>query len=72
MSRDAVAWVYLPNGRVRHALHHHSVAALCGLLPPLDGDWWGTGSQEEYERVAKLSECRRCAARVKPAAGAST
>lgn len=55
-------WRYIEFGHVKHALRRSSDrAALCGTGPHWCApDWYGTGSQAEYERVAELPECRRC------------
>ncbi len=72
-SRESVTWRYLPRGRVRHAVGFcstrvtgHDRFAMCGLEPWVDTTWLGTGSQAEYDRVAAMPECRRCADRLTP------
>jgi hypothetical protein len=56
-------WRYCRGGRVRHQITDGLGAergrggARCGLWT----EWLGTGSQAEYERLAGLPKCRRCA-----------
>lgn len=60
---DTLAWRYLPNGTVKHALRYSAARiAVCGVGPHWSApdDWYGTGSQAEYETAASLRECRRC------------
>ena len=61
-------WRYLYGRGVVHAvtatMYGHSGPAVCGVEPRLLADWFGTGSQQEYERVAALPCCRRCVAKV--------
>ncbi|MFC0504272.1 hypothetical protein [Micromonospora costi] len=59
---SGVEWRYTPAGRVKHALRHsRDAVAVCGvgLLPA--SEWRGTGGQAEYELVARLPMCQRCA-----------
>lgn len=57
-------WRYLPGGTVKHALAYADAhAAMCGVGPPLLGDWYGTGSQDEYENLAARPACKKCVAR---------
>jgi hypothetical protein len=68
---DEYTWRYLQRGRVRHILAQASgidAAAVCGTAPLFFADWYGTGSQSEYETCAGLPACRRCVA-IMPAAG---
>lgn len=69
--REHVEWRYLRGGLVRHALSAPVGGrdeAVCGThLWPGD-DWYGTGTQDEYERVAALPECQRCTRRLTPLA----
>lgn len=54
---------YLPLGKVAHLLSDQppgNCVAACGLW----ADFWGTGSQEEYERAEALRLCRLCTAAV--------
>lgn len=61
-------WRYTPAGRVKHAVRQaggsaSGVAAVarCGYGPPGgSADWYGTGSQSEYERVEALPRCSTC------------
>jgi hypothetical protein len=55
---------YTPRGTVRHRTRPNLLElftrnALCGMS---GGEWYwrGTGSQEEYERLAVLPRCARC------------
>lgn len=60
-NHDHFEWRYTFNGRVRHALRKSADhIAICGAAPSLFYDWYGTGSQEEYERVESLPDCARC------------
>lgn len=56
-----VEWNYMPDGKVLHALGHnahgHASEAKCGVWSPA---WYGTGSQDEYERAATSPPCKRC------------
>jgi hypothetical protein len=78
IARSAVTWRYLPGRQLKHALQvaatltgHRSVA-LCGIGPawyvPDTEQWWGTGSQAEYDHVAQARECKRCVSRLAPIA----
>lgn len=54
-------WRYLHGGRVAHALRVAGDAvAVCGVDNGWWGWWYGTGTQDEYERVAQLPRCQRC------------
>lgn len=66
-----IEWRYLPqrNRRreVRHAIldfYGHGVTsgtpAICGVVPAFLGDWYGTGTQAEYERASTLPVCGHC------------
>lgn len=80
-SRRSVTWRYLPRRTVKHALlvdsgiSGHRSTALCGISPswfaPDTEQWWGTGTQDEYEQAERLPECRRCARLLAPAAETS-
>lgn len=58
-------WLYLKNGTVAHA---HSTftgtrfVAECGA--GAWAFWYGTGSQDEYEKAAALPKCKRCLPKV--------
>lgn len=56
-------WRFLENGRVAHALsdgmYGKAAVAACGVWTP-SWNWRGTGSQREYDAVAKLPRCKRC------------
>lgn len=64
---DAVSWPdwrYLFHGRVKHAIGPTNwKTAKCGTGPAWFDDWRGTGTQDEYERLAALPACQRCIAR---------
>ena len=53
--------VYLPGRKVAHLVDSWPVNAvsLCRVW----AEFWGTGSQEEYEKAASLPLCKRCLAR---------
>lgn len=60
-------WRYLPGGTVKHGfteLPGGFGTAFCGQSPVwyAPDEWRGTGSQDEYERVEQLPECKRCRA----------
>lgn len=59
---DRFEWRYLPGGNVTHALTYAAArVAVCGTGPVWHApDWYGTGSQTEYERAAGLPRCKRC------------
>lgn len=57
--------VYMASAKTAHLVFPDttvSVAprALCRIRPYLDREWFGTGSQREYERAAELPLCGRC------------
>lgn len=54
-------WKYVEGGSVVHHLASSvSAVATCGLWRPGSHVWRGTGTQEEYETVAILPECKNC------------
>lgn len=57
-------WRYLPSGTVKHALASPEMrVSECGMgLWPRE-DWYGTGSQDEYENLAARPACKKCVAR---------
>ena len=59
-------WRYLPRGRVAHAVRPGDSGASCGVTAPAADEWRGTGTQDEYERVAALPACPRCTAQAGP------
>lgn len=59
-------WRYLPASKVKHLLANVSdAAAVCGIYTLPASRWRGTGSQDEYDRLELLPECRRCLRYVK-------
>jgi hypothetical protein len=66
--RASVVWRYLggPRTRAKHALDisgghtGHVNVARCGLYSWSSAIWMGTGSQDEYDRVDQLPECKSC------------
>lgn len=50
--------VYLPKRKVAH-LTDQGTISYCRIWSP--GGFWGTGSQEEYERAESLPLCKTCA-----------
>lgn len=56
-------WRYVHGGRVKHSVcaERKHASAVCGVGPWWFDNWRGTGSQDEYERVAQLPVCKRCA-----------
>lgn len=56
-------WRYLPTGKVKHALERaDDRRAVCGMELWRAENWYGTGSQDEYENCAARPACRRCLA----------
>lgn len=55
-------WRYVERGQVKHALRYPAARiAICGTGPRwFAPDWFGTGKQSEYERLAELPACKRC------------
>ena len=66
-------WRYVLRGQVKHALDYPAARiAACGVGPVWYApDWYGTGTQAEYERVAALPPCKRCVAKAGPPRAAS-
>lgn len=56
-------WLYLPKGGPVHQVEDRAARALCGVEVWRSEDWYGTGSQAEYESAAARPKCRRCLAR---------
>lgn len=61
---------YTYHGAVAHLLPHGRRTALCGRSPVWHSDWYGTGSQAEYEKAAALPLCAYCAKRAEQNAAA--
>lgn len=59
-SERVIEWFYIPTGKVKHAVLARSVTAECGMGTWSREFWHGTGSQREYEEVARRPACRRC------------
>lgn len=57
-------WLYLPLGKVSHALPagEPRFSAECGTYTW--DFWYGTGNQIEYDKAAALPKCKKCARRV--------
>lgn len=57
-------WRYLRTGSRTHRLirvfDRLTHVAECGRSPQIGEDWYGTGSQTEYERVDAMPRCKRC------------
>lgn len=51
-------WRYTWDGQTRHKVKDWQ-SSQCGLHL-FEEDWFGTGSQDEYERLASLPKCRHC------------
>ncbi len=51
-------WRYTRRGWARHKIGSNW-DSLCGLDLAED-EWHGTGTQDEYERLASLPKCTRC------------
>jgi hypothetical protein len=54
---------YNPKGKVTHIVYGFGVS-YCGRD---EGEWWGRGSQEEYEVAHTLPLCKACANKTRPA-----
>lgn len=72
-ARALVTWRYLANRKVKHAVPvntmwytGHDPISLCGIIIVVPDQWRGTGSQEEYDTVDSLPECKRCTALLGP------
>lgn len=58
---DNFQWRYLLGGSRIHALQHSGARrAVCGAQTWLNGNWFGTGTPDEYEQAAKLPHCHNC------------
>lgn len=62
-----IVWRYLRRGKVKHAVGQKADGwvervAECGVGIDLFEDWFGTGTQDEYEKAEQLPACRRCVA----------
>lgn len=57
--------LYLRRGRVAHCVLRNGTYpdAVCGVGPQWPSDWYGTGTQAEYERAERLPRCQRCQAK---------
>lgn len=61
-------WRYLRSGKVRHNVYPGPIENQAGIGVsacrahelPIE-EWYGTGSQTEYERAATMPTCKRCA-----------
>lgn len=60
----AYEWMYLPLGKVSHALPagESRFSAECGTYTW--NYWYGTGNQIEYNKAAALPRCAKCLKRV--------
>lgn len=57
-------WRYLHGRPVKHLLSGpFDCVAVCGVGPVFAPDWYGTGSQAEYETAERLRKCKRCTAK---------
>lgn len=60
MRAEDVEWRYLRRGRVAHMLSKSGDrVAACGMGPFLE-DWYGTGSQQEYDYCSDIPACKQC------------
>lgn len=57
---------YVVSGTVSHYVNtaERHLAAVCGVSVSTWDEWWGSGSQQEYDYVAALIVCRRCHRRI--------
>lgn len=59
-------WRYLHGNKVKHAVAAKNVpveqydVSYCGRGPRLWFDWFGTGDQEERDKLERLPECKLC------------
>lgn len=55
-------WRYTLTGKVKHSVNveHKNAAAQCGTGPMWFDSWYGTGSQDEYDKVKSLPPCKKC------------
>lgn len=61
------AWRYTRWGCVKHLVHvegRHTMA-VCGVAVDSFADWFGTGTQDEYDTVERFEECRTCHNRIR-------
>lgn len=59
MSALAETRVYTRHGRVAHVIWADQ-RAVCHITPTWPDTWFGTGSQTEYEKAARLPVCKLC------------
>ena len=59
---DQMEWRYLLYGRVKHRLSRlGAVGELSGVAEcGVEGEWYGTGAQQESEHLEHLPRCARC------------
>lgn len=63
----AFEWLYLKRGRVAHALSTFNgtrSSSECGVYAW--SGWYGTGTQDEYDRAAALPKCQHCVKAIGP------
>jgi len=60
-------WRYTTTGSKRHLVNvfFRSASTVCGIQAWTFDYWLGAGSQEEYEKVASLPNCRSCVRQTK-------
>lgn len=59
------AWRYLWNSNVRHYIERTNITdntpSICYVLPSwFTTGWYGTGNQEEYDKIRTLRPCKNC------------
>jgi hypothetical protein len=59
MTLDDCTRLYLHASAVAH-LGYSPRGVFCDVMPQLGEDWYGTGSQDEYDKAARMPLCRRC------------
>lgn len=60
-------WRYTRWGCVKHLVHvggRHTMA-VCGVAVDAFADWFGTGTQDEHDTLARFEECRTCHNRIR-------
>jgi hypothetical protein len=54
-------WRYTYMGERTHFLvASYDRVARCGVSVINSSEWFGTGSQEEYDKAASLPKCKKC------------
>lgn len=65
-----VQWRFCYNSKVKHGLEligervTDNSLAVCGTSPAWFMNWYGTGAQDEHEKLDRLRECKNCMKRL--------